>query len=439
MRRFLALALGVLLFDAYLAQPDETSNARTRLALTKALVLEGTLRIDSFHEGIWDKAYYRGHYYCDKAPLTSFLAVPPYAALHALGVRDELLLAYLVRLTTVSLATALSLPLFGAYLRRLGVTEPAALLACAAGWFGTALLPYGTVFFGHNLTFALLVAALACWERPAAMGLLLGLSVTADYQAVLVALLATAVVLADRGPRHAARLVAGALPPALLLLGYHQLLFGNPFTLPVRYEVDAAVHAMAAPYGSGFYGMSLPRPAALYLLLLSPAKGLFYLSPPLAAAALAWRAPAGAARAPWLLAWLVVPTYVLLIAAAPSYHGGFSFGPRLLIPILPFLLLLLSLGLDRLPGRYLRYGWATVVPSFLAYAGAAATLIAIPYDFHYPLGEIVLPRLLTGDVTWNLGTVLGLGGLWSLLPLAAGLAGCAALALPPTGGESPNA
>lgn len=442
--RLLCLALAVFLVDAYLQQRDESSNARTRFALTRAIVEEGRLTIDSYHEGIWDKALFQGHYYCDKAPLLSFLAVPVYAAVRAAGIESGEARRYFTRLFTVSLATAASLPLFGLWLRSRGIPDRDVLATCAAGWLASPLLPYGLVFFGHAVTFVLLVSALVAGPgRPLLSGLLLGLAVTSDYQAAVIAGAVGAATLGRRDLRGALALVAGALPPLLLLLAYHQALFGDPFTLPVRYEVELPVHNMDAEYSAGFYGMSLPKPRALWLLLASPAKGLLFLSPFFLLLVLATRRPRTPLVAAWATAWLVVPLYLAFITSIPSYHGGFSFGPRLLIPLLPYLLVLLAIAAERTPADLRRLAAVTGAGSFLVYLGASATVVAIPYDRTRPLTEVILPSLLAGELASHAGELIGLPGTAGLLPLLLAVSVLVAIAFRPAGsyggGQAPQA
>jgi hypothetical protein len=54
-------------------------NENSRLALTRAIVDEGKLEIDSYANLTADRAFYNGHYYSDKIPGTSILAIPPYS------------------------------------------------------------------------------------------------------------------------------------------------------------------------------------------------------------------------------------------------------------------------------------------------------------------------------------------------------------------------
>ena len=59
--------------------PGQSWNQNSRMDLTRAIVEEHTLRIDSFHANSGDKCYFDGHYYSDKAPGLSFSAVPVWA------------------------------------------------------------------------------------------------------------------------------------------------------------------------------------------------------------------------------------------------------------------------------------------------------------------------------------------------------------------------
>src|ERR1700693_6077895 len=51
-------------------------NQNSRLDMVRAIVEQGTLRIDAYHENTEDKAFANGHYYSDKAPGVVLLAVP---------------------------------------------------------------------------------------------------------------------------------------------------------------------------------------------------------------------------------------------------------------------------------------------------------------------------------------------------------------------------
>jgi 4-amino-4-deoxy-L-arabinose transferase-like glycosyltransferase len=54
------------------------ANEYSRFSLTRAIVDEGKLNIDKYYHQTLDRAYYKGHHYSNKAPGTSFLAIPTY-------------------------------------------------------------------------------------------------------------------------------------------------------------------------------------------------------------------------------------------------------------------------------------------------------------------------------------------------------------------------
>ena len=54
-------------------------NSASRLMLTYALVDRGTVTLDGLDKQTGDKAFFHGHYYCDKLPGFSLLATGPYA------------------------------------------------------------------------------------------------------------------------------------------------------------------------------------------------------------------------------------------------------------------------------------------------------------------------------------------------------------------------
>ena len=70
-RRWLLLILGLGILYFY---SGGGPNQGSRLNLDRAMLEQHHLIVDSFQANSEDKACYRGHYFCDKAPGTSFFA-----------------------------------------------------------------------------------------------------------------------------------------------------------------------------------------------------------------------------------------------------------------------------------------------------------------------------------------------------------------------------
>ncbi len=100
------------------------------------------------------------------------------------------------------------------------------------------------------------------------------------------------------------------------------------------------------------------------------------------------------------------------------WQGGFSVGPRYLVPMLPFMAFAIIFWLNAIRATWLQIAtWLLAVLSFLivwAETIGGQTYPAFQAD---PLVQYSLPRLTVGDIARNVGMVLRLGGWASLLPL----------------------
>jgi hypothetical protein len=348
-----------------------------------------------------------------------------------------------------------------------GVGPDRALASTLALALGSPFFAYATMFFGHVLAGAFLLGAFALLSpafqqdptrgrsstpgRLLAAGALLGLAVLTELPAVLGAAV-LAVYAANRAGqggrlRALALLAAGALPPLAVLGAYHTAAFGHPLRTGYAHVVYPT---FAAGMASGWLGISWPRPAALFGMLMGRSRGLLYLSPVLAlgfvglvrgvrhgllrfiiAGPSEGPAPpamssARRSRAP-LDALTVVPlavviAFMLLNASYYMWWGGAALGPRHLVPALPFLAMGLPLAFQRE-----RLWWGVAGPLLLI--SVVNQLVAVAVSTLVPFGPDVLfehayPHLLAGRVAIlpgasNLGLILGLRGWASLLPLVA--------------------
>lgn len=129
---------------------------------------------------------------------------------------------------------------------------------------------------------------------------------------------------------------------------------------------------------------SAPWLAGIYGLTIGPARGLIWYNPILLLAVPGsvwfWRH----ARRSFLPIGALVLVYVLLYAKWYMWHGGYSWGPRFLVPLLPFLALLAAPAWERLVLRR-RWGWAG------ALAGGILAAISIGvqwYGMAIPFGLV---------------------------------------------------
>jgi hypothetical protein len=397
-------------------------NEYSRYDLVRALVADRSTRIDPYAANTGDKATYRGHTYSDKAPGAAFLAVPAYVALRGVTIlRGEGEPTPAQALPLLTLAGA-GLPTIVAALLLLHVLHPLVgggwALAVSVGYgLGTLAWPFATLYFGHAAAACFLFATFVILRdvrlrgRPwlaVLAGFLAGWSVLVEFPAAL----GVAVLLAYaywRGRRPLLLMLIGAIPPALLLCWYNWASFGSPFALGYAHLDDGQ---FAAGMGQGLLGVTLPKATALVTVLLD-ARGLLRLSP--------WLifAPFGlwAARRPALRAEVVVCGAICLafVAYNVGYYlplGGWTPGPRFLVPALPFLAFLVALAPPRL-----RPLIALEIGVGIALCGLATiTMPNANEALRDPLRELWWPRLLAGDLA--LSTAQLRWGLAGLVPLA---------------------
>ncbi len=331
-------------------------------------------------EAFFGKRGRDGQPYAPYGPLAAFLALPHHALGRGLAAlagipRHDLpawtsVVGAVTSLATTTWAALAALGLWRA-LRALGAGPGRAARVTLLLGAGSLLWPYGCVFYTEAISAALLAWALAWhlegrrWGVFAAVAAFLLVKST---NALLgPALLALALAHARDGAGVAARLrpiVLGGLLAALVHAEWNAWRFGSP--LDMGYDWSEQLPPGERPHV--FRLADLPR--GLAVLLVSPGKGLVWFAP-LALLALG-RARAFVRRWPGL-ALGAGALWASALALHGSYfyvEGGYAFGPRHLVPLVPLLGLPLARGpLGRGPAR----------AAFVA--GASVALLGVHVSF----------------------------------------------------------
>lgn len=255
--------------------------------------------------------------------------------------------------TLPAIAVALSAALLLLTALELGATLVGGIALALVYAVATPALVYATQWFSEPLTGCALLAAfylllrdrrVPTWWGPLAAGAAMaGAVATRSEVLVLTPALAAYAVLAagpQPGPERRRQRLLGLLVPLAMTLAalglYNLARFGSPFETGYSYgDVFAyrdthPTHSLAS-FVQGVYG-----------LVLSPGKGLLEYAPVMAltpfAAVILWaRRRAETALLLTLIGLQVAGHANLLI----SWLGGWSWGPRFLAPVLPFMMLLL--------------------------------------------------------------------------------------------------
>ncbi len=312
-------------------------------------------------------------------------------------------------ITGLAMAFAAALAVAGFHRAALALGAPAARAVQLTLILGacTFLWPYGTTLYCEAwLAAAFVWAAALLLETSAGVAsagdassrvasgsrwnvvmasLLLALAIVTKPTAIVIAPAFVLAVLLERDvPRRrevAALLSAAIVAAAGVHVAWNVVRFGSP--LDFGYNLAGMV---PYPPARPFVPEQLPR--GLFVQLLTPGKSLFVWAPILVPSMLAlgacWRARRG------LAAGLAAGTASALVFYAVYFlpEGGYSYGPRHLLPLVPLLMLPLALPQVALPRRTL---------ATCAAIGVLMAALAVTVSFF----EDQAPVPLAGDRTFS--------------------------------------
>lgn len=395
----LALCILVLLAIVPFMHPRGGQQA-SRYAATAALWDQGTFEITAYRAQLFrDGTAINEIIYSDKAPGQPVLAVPFYGVYRIAGGNPFSVDTpsidwglWWVTIWSAGLPVALLAMLM--YRWVLEIEPSTAIAATLAISFGTLLLVYGTLLFGHVLA-ALLAFGMfllvrdpdATARRLVIAGILGGLAVLVEFPVVLIVGIVTgSALLVHR--IQAWWILAGGLPALVGLGAYNYRLFESPFVVSYQWNVFSGIRTEAGGILDPFAGPSIER---LVHVLFSE-RGLLVATPivlmGLIGVVLLWRRGSRIDTGVALLSFLAL--LAIQVSWSNSYAGGA--GPRYLTPALPFLAAPLALAWKR--WRLPTAGLAGV--SILTVGAATTTIPQLASDLQAGLG-FWLAQLFDGN------------------------------------------
>jgi hypothetical protein len=443
-------------------------NTESHLYPTFAMVDHGTARIDAYQQGLGDKSYWHGHYYTDKAPGLSFLAVPVYGVIrlafpHVKISGFELYkhiknyyfipekvayVRYAITYLLVALPSAVLAVLLWLFLLKISERTGWSLAVAGIYALGTIAYVYSIWYFSHQLCAVLLFSAfLLLFYRArgqpatrksllaaAAAGVLAGYSIISEYPTIVIAAAIGLYLLAVAPARWrtAAAFVAGMMPAAALNIAYNLVAYGKPFATGYMYVHSKAYHVNvpSGPFGLAnplAYAVKAPTLDSIYQITFGLYRGIFPLSPVLLlfipGAYFMWKRREF--RPEWWLCIGIVVVYFLMDASRGAdtngWSGGSSVASRHLTPMLPFMMVPIIFGLGN---RIFRFALVVLgaVSVAIMFMTVSATYL-FPYTDRNPLANEVFPNFFHGRIETNWvyiwRGVLGLTGFAALLPFFA--------------------
>lgn len=435
----------ILFFFAgsYFYYPVDYDNTSSRLYLVSSFVDFGVFHIDPYASMTTDKSRGGDHFYSNKAIGAPLLAVPAYWLLRQIEPWEESPpLTRTMRFVIRLFAATLPFAFLGVMLFRIGRAWTgdgrASLRMVLAYGLGTIALIHASQLSGHGTAAAFSIFAfggLIClratgresseqvrcslaktdaggvsgcrtpWSQnrtslivlAALAGLSAGFAALCDYTAAYTAGLLALYALGSPMPRrYKITFIGGGILCALVLAAYNHHCFGTPFSLSYG---NLVTEKFAGPSKEGFLGITRPKANVLGDLIFSPGRGLFNIMP-----VLVFSVPGmwnmfrrHCLRKEATLILMIALGYLMINGGFYGWHGGWTYGPRYLIPMLPFL----GLSMAFAPRAPLLF-WSTLLVSALQVNQAAISLPHTPEQILNPLVELIIPFIGQGYLaeTW---------------------------------------
>jgi len=425
----------LLLTASYFHHPVEYDNSKSRYFLISSVVDFGTINIDAYQKWTLDKSRFNGHYYSNKAPGAQLLGIPIYWFIQAVKSDKNIVpLTTFDRYMIRQMTTALPFAILGVILFRMGYKWGGnlrkTLWMVFAYSFGSLAFQHATLFSGHQIaagfsffSFSLIymlsekkLNEQAVTHRDMLFaflaGLFAGLGALADYTAMYIAIILffySMISGVSKGEKIF--FTIGGLLCVIALAGYNYRCFGSVWTLSYGQQ---ATEAFKKGSETGVFGVSLPSPTALFSILFSPARGLFFIMPVFLASIFGFFIlfRQSSLRKESILILLIVLGYLTINAGFYGWHGGWCFGPRYLVPMLPFL---------ALPMVFASWGKKTFLLLLcLSVFQIGISVVGFPHTpevIKNPIVELILPCMQYGYFSQNFGNWIGLNGFLSIVPL----------------------
>jgi hypothetical protein len=399
-----------LCLASFFVSKDYYPNATSRALPAYTLITEGSWEIDRYEKLTIDKSFVGGHFYTDKAPLSTIVTLIPsfllldlkrpssnsefYGHLDSVitlgGIFSSSLMFTLLMILTLLIVSR------GEYSRMLDYAVPILFL-----FYGSNLFAYSGVLWGHLLAALLLTTSyyfLSFKNSYFLSGLLLGLGVCAEYPLGIVALIWSIQLLMKRGEDTFKRVMlwgSGLLGPAVLLMCYHYIFTGHPFKPLYFYVATDHFKRMSVDLG-----LSLPDLVVMYKLLFSQFRGALFYTPVIIFLFFSYFIKGERGRFKNSFVLTACTSLFLLNAGYFVWDGGWCHGPRHLLPALALLIFFVAVNFDKFHfrhwGFYVLSGFGVILNIM---AKSVGTIYSSEYEFPYL--DYIIPQFLNFKYSAN--------------------------------------
>lgn len=392
-----------LFFASFYLDSWQNANTTSRVLPVLSIVDLGTMKVDSFANKTIDKSFVNGHYYLDKAPLPSYIIVPFYAALKATGLIKQSTdfetyskpIFLLGSFICGSIPFVIICLVFFVYASKYTDNNWSAALSMLFLYTSFVFIYSGT-FFAHVFSSCLLLLSyifLKDKQRYFYSGLFLGLSVFSDYSVGFIALFwIVQIYFNERKVKSMVFFFAGLSPIIFSMIVYNLWTTGAPFDLLYNHSAEEGFA------NAGNLGFSYPSIFALYGLTISPYRGLLIYCPLLFFSLFTLLKEKQLLRIHWTKNYLFLITvgYFLMISAHKMWWGGWSYGPRQLMPIGVLLLFESVVFISKIEIKKFVFYLFSSLCLIITWVVKSTVMYSVPTEIKNPFTDYFFQKVVSG-------------------------------------------
>jgi hypothetical protein len=368
-------------------------DAESMFAVTRSLYERGSLDVGRCEPRSWSIACVRGtdgRFYSGYGVIPSVAALPFYAAgrvaAETTGFNAELATNASVSVMNCLVGALACVALF-LWAMQVGCTERQALLSAILLAFATPLWFHSTKeFYSEPLFTLFLVGAFAALSRGRrssviVAGILFALAVGTRVFGLIYLPVAAGYAMLVPSRRESGRVSTSWFLLSVLVCvagvgALNQIRFGSPFNTGYHVALPTLGVAFSTPIYEGLWG-----------IVFDGDVGLLWFAPLILLLPLTWRRFQRDHPLESFVCIALVAPSIVFFSAYTYWHGGWAYGPRLLTPILPFLIFPLSSMLPQASGA--RFSRSIVARAALVLIPLAVAIQVIgiipPYSRQYYL------------------------------------------------------
>jgi hypothetical protein len=397
-----------------LLNPNEAS----RLLLISAIVDDGTMTIDKAiqrYGDTGDKSQFQGRFYSNKAIGYSLLALPFYVLIRPANL-DADLVVWVLRIFVNWVPLALFYLFFFRYLKNTLQLKAKAYLVAAGFFLGSLIFPFSQLFISHVLNGLLWFVAFVIMTSPSSTrrafiaGSLLGITFLLEFPSLLVIVL-FAIWAFFKKRELLLPMCLGAVIFSIPNFLYNHVVFGHPFSWP--YLHASTMHHVEA-HSKGYVGIQMPSLSVLWELTFGTRRGFFYFMPHMIFGLFGLLGEKEK-RSEALFAFAIIASNFLIYSGFAYWNGGWSFGPRFLIPVIPFFsygIALLLRNDERTRRSHVLSLYLILLAISVVNMGLGVATYPFSVDLPWVIARQNIPLFWRGADGMNVGELAGLSGIW---------------------------